>query len=138
MTMQNNIDISRRTIRRNMLQSKLQSAALKIDNQRPLNIAVAISAHDGDRWTNCAQLIENPLRANIAQMPNFVRIFRQSRQLLRELVVCVGEDKNSKNASHQSLKKAGTQEVEIQILFRFPAFLRNILVVILCVLCVRH
>ena len=94
MTMQNNIDISRRTIRRNMLQSKLQSAADEIDNQRPLGITVAISAHNCDRRTNRAQFIQNPFRANIAQMPNFVRIFRQSRQFLRELVVRVGEDKD--------------------------------------------
>ena len=140
MTMQNNIDISRRTIRRNMLQSKLQAAALKIDNQRPLGITVAISAHNGDGRTDRAQFIKNSFRAKVAEMPNFVRTFRQDRQLLWKLVVRVGEDKDSKNASHQSLKKAGTQEEEIQFLFRscFPAFLRDILVVILCVLCVRH
>ena len=113
MTMQNNIDISRRTIRRNMLQSKLQAAALKIDNQRPLGITVAISAHNGDGRTDRAQFIKNSFRAKVAEMPNFVRTFRQDRQLLWKLVVRVGEDKDSKNASHQSLKKAGTQEEEI-------------------------
>ncbi len=94
MTMQNNIDIIGRNIRWNVLQPKFQSAADKIDNQRPLEIAVAIPAHDRDRRTNCAQFIQNSFRANIAQVPNFVRIFRQDRQLLRKLVVRVGQNKD--------------------------------------------
>ncbi len=76
MTMQNNIDIFRRDIRRNMLQPKFQSSPDKIDNQRPFGIAVAISADHCDRRTNCAQFIKNLFRANITQMPNLIRILR--------------------------------------------------------------
>src|SRR5437762_10866455 len=43
---QENIDILRRSIRRNVLQAEFQPTALKIDNQRPLEIAIAISAHN--------------------------------------------------------------------------------------------
>src|SRR5207244_1803674 len=39
-TMQNNIDIIRRNIRRNMLQPKSQTLSLKIDNQRPIGIPI--------------------------------------------------------------------------------------------------
>ena len=110
MTMQDNIDIIGRDIRWNMFQPKSQTLSRKIDNQRPLGITVAISAHDHDRGTDGAQFIQNDFRANIAQMPNLVRIARKIDNLLRQLVMRVGENKNSKNASHLSLKKAGTQE----------------------------
>ena len=139
MTMQNNINIFGRTLRRNVLQSKLQSTADKIDNQRPLEIGVAISANDCDRRTDRAQFVQNPFRANVAEVPGFIRVAREIDNFLRQLVMRVGDDKNSKNTSHQSLKKAGTQEGEIISNHScFPAFLRNIPVVILCVLCVRH
>ena len=75
--MQNNIDILRQALRRNVLQPKFQSAAGKIDNQRPLKIAVAISANDRDWRTNQSQFIQNPLGANIAQVPDLLRGFRQ-------------------------------------------------------------
>ena len=43
---QENIDIIRRSIRWNMLQAEFQPTARKVENQRPLEIAVAISAHN--------------------------------------------------------------------------------------------
>ena len=45
---QENIDIIRRMIRWNMLQPEFQPASRQIPNQRPLEIAVAISAHNGN------------------------------------------------------------------------------------------
>ena len=65
-TVQQNIDIVRRPVRRNMLQPKFQSAARKIDNQRPFIVAVAVSAYHRYGRANRAQLIQNSLRANIA------------------------------------------------------------------------
>ena len=44
--MQQNIDIVGRLARRDMLQAEFQSTALKIDNQWPLEITVAVSAHE--------------------------------------------------------------------------------------------
>ena len=94
MTMQNNIDIIGRNIRWNMLQPESQTPSRKIDNQRPFGIAVAISAHNRDRRTDRAQLIQNSFRANITQMPNLVRTLRQDRQFFRKLVVGVGQNKD--------------------------------------------
>jgi len=140
MTMQNNIDIFGRTLRRNVLQTKLQTAADKIDNQRPLGIAVAISEHQRDRRTDRAQLIKNSLRANIAKMPDFVGIFRQSRQLLRKLVVRVGQNKNF---CHVELSRDISYCLTTDLILaqrsqrsQSPPFLN--FVVILCVLCARH
>ena len=61
-------------VRRHVLQAKLQPASYKIDNQRPFVIAVAISSHDSDSRPNRAELVDNGLHANIAKMPDFVRI----------------------------------------------------------------
>ena len=124
--MQNNINIIGRDIRRNMFQSESQARPCKIDNQRPVGIAVAISAHNRDRRTDGAQFIQNDFRANITQMPDLVRVARKIDNFLRQLVVRVRDNENPK---HQYLKKAGTQEGKgrFQISVSWvPAFLRDI------------
>ena len=83
MTMQYHIDIVRRSLGRNMLQSKSQSAADKIDHHRPLEITVAISAYDRNSRTNCPQFIPNPLRANVTQMPDLIGALRKINNFLR-------------------------------------------------------
>jgi len=95
MTMQNNIDIIGQKIRRNMFQPKSQTLSRKIDNQRPLGIAVAIPAHDRDRRTDGAQFIQNDFRANIAEMPDLVRVARKIDNFLRQLVMSVRNNKYS-------------------------------------------
>lgn len=94
MTMQNNIDIIGRNIWRNMFQPKSQALSLKIDNQRPLGIAVAVSAHDRDSRSDCTQLIQNHWLAHIAQMPDLVRIARKIDNFLRQLVMSVRQNKD--------------------------------------------
>ena len=66
MPMQKNIDIVRRLIRRDMLQTEFQSTADKIDDQRPLEIAVAISTDVSDWGSNRAKFFENGLCANVS------------------------------------------------------------------------
>src|SRR5256885_15973161 len=95
MTMQNNIVIIAWNVGRNMFQPESQALSLKIDNQGPLGIAVAISAHNRDRWTDRAQFIQNDFRAHIAQMPDLVRVARKIDNFLRQLVMSVRQDKYS-------------------------------------------
>jgi hypothetical protein len=90
--MQNNINILGRSLRRNVLESDTFLAADKIDHQRPLKIAVAISAHDGDARGNGTQFIQNSLRANIAQMPNLVRARSKIDNSWRQFVVRIGKN----------------------------------------------
>jgi len=92
MTMQNNIDILGRPRRRNMLEPETFLATDKIDNQRPIEIAVAISAHDGDARRNGAQFVQDSLRANIAQMPNLVRARSKIDNSWRQFVVRIGKN----------------------------------------------
>jgi hypothetical protein len=93
-TVQDNIDIFRRSLGRNVLKTKLQSTADKIDNQRPLVIAIAISAHDRDRRPNRAKLIQNAFRANVPKVPNLIGISRKIDNILRQFVMRVGENEN--------------------------------------------
>ena len=126
MTMQDNIDIVGRHIRWNMFQPKSQALSLKIDNQRPLGIAVAISAHNRDRRADRAQFIQNDFLTHIAEMPNLIRVARKIDNFLRQLVMSIRDNENPK---HQYLKKAGTQEgkghSQISVSW-VPAFLRDI------------
>ena len=87
-----------------MLQPKFQSVADKIDNQRPLEIAVAISADDRHHRTDRAQLVENSFRANIAEVPDLVRISRQDRHFLWKLIVRIGQNKDLCHIEQSRLK----------------------------------
>jgi hypothetical protein len=93
--MQNNINIIGRHIWPNMFQPKSQTLSLKVDNQRPLGIAVAVSAHDHDWRTDRPQLVQNDFRAHISQMPDLVRVARKIDNFLRQLVMSVRNNKYS-------------------------------------------
>ena len=54
MSVQNNVDIVRRLIGRNVLEAEFQSTAQKIDDQWPFEIAVAISTYVNDLGSNRA------------------------------------------------------------------------------------
>ena len=93
-TVQDNIDIFRRTLRRKVRKAKANASAHKIDNQRPVGIAVTISAHNRHPRTNRPKFIQDAFRANIAEMPNLMRVLRQNRDFLGQTIVCIGQNKN--------------------------------------------
>ena len=92
---QENIDIIRRSIRRNVLQAEFQPVKHKIDDKRPLEIAVAVSAHNDHGRSNRPQFVENRFGANIAKMPNFISVFGHLPHALRQTIVRVREDKHA-------------------------------------------
>jgi hypothetical protein len=91
---QKNIDIIRRMLGRNVLQPEFQTATPKINDKRPLEIGIAISAHDDHVGTNRAKLVKNRFLTNIAKMPDFIGIFGHFLHTIREPIVCVGENEN--------------------------------------------
>jgi len=102
-TVQDNTDIFPRKhsgLGRNVHKSKLNASAHKIDNQRPLRTAVAISAHNRHRRTNPAKFIQDAFRANIAEMPNLIRLSRQDQDFLRQTIVCIGQNKDAERLFH--------------------------------------
>ena len=92
---QENIDIIRRSIRWNVLQAEFQPTSHKVENQRPLEIAVAISAHNRDARSNRPQFVENRFRANIAKMPDLISVFGHLLHALRQTIVRVRENKHA-------------------------------------------
>jgi len=92
---QENIDILRRSIRRNVLQAEFQPVSRKVENQWPLEIAVAISAHNDHGRSDRPQFVVNRFRANIAKMPDFISVFGHLRHALRQAVMRVRENKHT-------------------------------------------
>ena len=89
MTMQHNIDIVRRIRRRNVHQPKLQTFSLKIDNQRPVFVPIAIPAHNRQRQADRLQIERDRRFANVAQVPDLIRVAREIDNLLRQFVVSI-------------------------------------------------
>jgi len=92
---QENIDIIRRSIRWNVLKSEFQPTARKVDNQRPLGIAVAISAHNDHAGSDRPQFVEDRFRANVAKMPDFISVFGHLPHALRQTIMRVRENKHA-------------------------------------------
>ena len=92
---QENIDIIRRMIRRNVLQAEFQPTAHKVENQWPLEIAVAISAHNDHAGSDRPQFVEDRFRANVAKMPDFISVFGHLPHALRQTIMRVRENKHA-------------------------------------------
>jgi hypothetical protein len=92
---QDKINVIWQMVGRYMLETEFQSASHKIDKQWPLVIAVAIPAHDNDLRPNRAELVENGLRANIAQVPDFISVLGDFADRFRHTIVGVGQNENT-------------------------------------------
>ena len=92
--MQENIDMSRRLIGRGVLQTEFQSAAYEIDNERPFEVGITISAHESDSRTNCAEFVQNSFCANVSKVPDFICILRDLADIFRQTVVGVSQNEN--------------------------------------------
>ena len=94
MPVQEKINVIRQMVRRYMLETEFQSASHKIDNQWPFVIAVAIPSHDNNLRPTRAELVENCLRANVAQVPDFISVLGDFSNGFRQTIVgvCQNED----------------------------------------------
>ena len=77
------------------MQSEFQPASRKLHDKRPLEIAVAVSAHNNHGRSDRPQLVENRFRANIAKMPDLISVFGHLRHALRQTIVRVRENKHT-------------------------------------------
>ena len=93
--MQDKINGIWQMVRRYMLETEFQSVSRKIDNERPIKITIAIAPHHGYARPNPAELIENGLRANIAQVPDFVSVLGDFADPFRQTIVGVGQNENT-------------------------------------------
>jgi hypothetical protein len=95
---QNNINVVRLVVRRYVLQTEFQSTSREIHNKRPIQVAIAISSHNRHTRPDRAQLVENALSANIAQVPDFIGAFSHFAHRLRQTIMRVREDENTLHA----------------------------------------
>ncbi len=95
---QENIDILRRSIRRNVLQAEFQPVSHKIDDKRPLEIAVAVSAHNDHGRSDRPQFVENRFRANIAKMPDLISVFGHFLHFFGQTIVRVRQNENAQQS----------------------------------------
>lgn len=98
--MQNHINVCGWVLRRNVNQVKSESFPHKLDYQRPLGVAVAIAAYHRHLGTNRAQFIDDYLRANVAQMPDFIGPLSKCYDTSRQLIVSVCQNKNAERLLH--------------------------------------
>jgi hypothetical protein len=96
----NDVDIFRRAFRWNVDEAKSHAVSFQIDYQRPFGIAVAISPHDRDGRPDILERFEKTRRADIAQMPDFIRARRQRIDVGGQMIVGVGQDKDAKGQRH--------------------------------------
>jgi len=127
MTMQNNIDIVRRNVGRNMHEAKSQTAALNIDNQRPVFVPIAVPANNSQRRTDCFQIERDRRFANITQMPDLVRVARKIDNLLRQFVVSIGQDENLHSTNSRTTNTTGTKVATSIFVVTFVAFVRGLI-----------
>ena len=109
MTMQNNIDIVRRNFRRNVDKPKLQTFALKIDNQRPILSPIAIAADNGQPRTNRFEIERDRRFANVAQVPDLVRLARKLDNLRRQFVMRIRQDEDLHSTDSRTTDTTGTK-----------------------------
>ena len=95
MTMQDNIDIVRRSLGRNMHQTKFQTVTRKIDNQRPVGVPIAVAAHHRERRTDIFQIERDRRFTNITQVPNLARACRHLENCAWQFVVRISNDQNA-------------------------------------------
>src|SRR5437016_14198238 len=98
--MQEHVDIFRRVLRRNVHEPEADPVSFQIDNERPFKIAVAISAYDCYRRTDGLQRLQNTRRANIAEMPDFIRAAGKRLNIRRQMIMRVRQNKNANWQRH--------------------------------------
>ena len=109
--MQHNIDIIRRIFRRDMHEPKLQPFSFKIDNQRPVLVPIAIPANDCQRRTDCLQIERDCRLANVAQMPDLIRLARKIENRLRQFVMRVRDNQNAQGIHFKTADVADNADI---------------------------
>ncbi len=95
MTVQQHIDVLRRSRWRNVDEPEANAVPLHIRTQRPFKIAVAVSTNDRKRRSHLPNRPEQRGRANIAEVPDFVDARRELFQVRRQVIVSVPKDEDA-------------------------------------------
>jgi len=115
------INVIRQMVRRYMLKTEFQSTSRKIDNERPVKVTIAIASHHGYGGPNPAELVENGLRANITQVPDFVSIFGNLSNRFWQSIVGVSQNENMRGVL-RFLRRSHSVRRYFYKLLRAPRF----------------
>ena len=91
---QDHVHVFWRAFRRNVDELKTHAVPFQVNCQRPIEIAVAIAADDGDGRPKCLDCLKNGRRANVAEMPDLIRVGRERLDVRRQFIVSVGENED--------------------------------------------
>ena len=94
MAVQKDIDVSRQSVRWNMLQTESQPAPRNIKNQRPVGVAVAISTNNNHARSDCLQFVKDHFRANISKVPDLVGVFGHLDDAFRQAIMRIGQNEH--------------------------------------------
>ena len=83
-----------------MDEAKPDSVSLQVNEQGPIEIAVAISPDDRHGRPKILDSLKNVRRADVAEMPDLIRLNRERFQINRQFIVGVGQDENAKWRRH--------------------------------------
>ena len=112
MTMQHYIDIIRRIFRRNVHEPEFQTFTGKIDHQRPVFVPITIPADNRERRTDCFQIERDRRLANIAQVPDLVRLAGQIENLLGQLVMRVRQNEYAQRIHSRTADGADNADIK--------------------------
>lgn len=92
--MKKNVHVFRGARRRDVNKPEADTVASEIDDERPLEIAVAIATHLRHGRPDVFQVKEQARIAEIAEMPDLVRALGQRIEIGWEMIMGVGKDEN--------------------------------------------
>ena len=121
MTVQNNIHIVRRNFRWNVDEPELQTLSPKIKDQRPVRVPITIPAHDYQRRTNRLQVVGDCRLANVAQVPNLIRLVGKIHDHLWQLIVSIGQNENFHSAESPNIKTQIPEKLQCPMIKALPA-----------------
>jgi hypothetical protein len=92
---QKNVDVIGWMIRRYMLQAELKTSSHGIDDEWPLEVAVAVSAHKHNRPSDGPQLVKHRFCANVTEMPDLISALGHLLHTVRKAIVRVRKNQHA-------------------------------------------
>ncbi len=92
MAVEEEVDVGRRSGWGDVDEVDAEGAALEVQGEGPVCYGVAIAAYDFEGFSGGAEFIENPLGADVAEVPDFVGGGELLDECGGQFVVGIGDD----------------------------------------------
>jgi hypothetical protein len=98
MSVEKDINVLRRLRWGKVDEPETNAVALEVDYERPLKVSIAVAPHQRDGRPDAFQPNEQTGRTKITEMPDFIHIVCQALEIFREVIMGIGEDKDSQRS----------------------------------------